>query len=230
VKTKPVSQSEYHHEFKGKLAQIASVLGLKMRKKMYQVFEQVYCHPTSVLDVGATCEQGVPEANFFEELFPFKNRITACGIEDASHLEKRYPGLKFIPLKLGQALPFQNQEFEVGFSNAVIEHVGGEPEREIFLREILRVSKKIFVTTPNKYFPFEVHTLTPIIHFLTPRLFHWMLDRGWISKFYSSKNLQPLGQKDLARLAKRLNLDFEIRRLYLFGFCSNLVLIAKSRN
>ena len=43
--------------------------------------------------------------------------------------------------------------FDVVFSNAVIEHVGGEEEQLRFVAEALRVGRRAFITTPNRLFP-----------------------------------------------------------------------------
>jgi hypothetical protein len=67
----------------------------------------------------------------------------------------------------GRFLPFGSASFEWVFSNAVIEHVGGWEDQLRFAQEIRRVaSRGYFVTTPNRYFPLESHTLLPFYQFL----------------------------------------------------------------
>ena len=69
----------------------------------------------------------------------------------------------------GCALPFKSASFDWVFSNAVIEHVGDWEKQKRFANEIRRVaSKGYFVTTPNKFFPIEPHTLLPFYQFLSP--------------------------------------------------------------
>ena len=46
------------------------------------------------------------------------------GTEDGSHLSLRYPGLSYRQVHPGDPLPFRDHEFDVVFSNAVLEHVG----------------------------------------------------------------------------------------------------------
>lgn len=65
-----------------------------------------------------------------------------------------------------QALPFGDGEFDVVFSNAVIEHVGGRERQRRLVSEALRVGRRIFLTTPNRLFPLEVHTRLPFVHWL----------------------------------------------------------------
>ena len=67
----------------------------------------------------------------------------------------------------GRNLPFDARSFDWVFSNAVIEHVGAWPQQQRFAREIRRVaSRGYFVTTPNKFFPIEPHTMLPLYQFL----------------------------------------------------------------
>jgi ubiquinone/menaquinone biosynthesis C-methylase UbiE len=67
----------------------------------------------------------------------------------------------------GRNLPFDARSFDWVFSNAVIEHVGPWSEQQRFANEIRRVtSRGYFVTTPNKFFPIEPHTMLPFYQFL----------------------------------------------------------------
>ena len=63
-------------------------------------------------------------------------------------------------------LPFGDGEFDIVHSNAVIEHVGGRRRQEAFVREAVRVGTRVFLTTPNRWFPLEVHTHLPFVHWL----------------------------------------------------------------
>jgi len=85
-------------------------------------------------------------------------------------MEKEYKGLKF---KQGNALstPFADNSFELVFSSAVIEHVGSLENQNQFIKELVRISKKyVFITTPNRYYPIEFHTILPIIHWLPKKI------------------------------------------------------------
>jgi SAM-dependent methyltransferase len=64
------------------------------------------------------------------------------------------------------ALPFPADSFDIVFSNAVIEHVGDRKRQETFVREASRVGRRVFLTTPNRWFPVEVHTRLPLVHWL----------------------------------------------------------------
>ena len=67
----------------------------------------------------------------------------------------------------GRNLPLRSRSFDWVFSNAVIEHVGPWAQQQRFANEIRRVaSRGYFVTTPNKFFPIEPHTMLPLYQFL----------------------------------------------------------------
>jgi SAM-dependent methyltransferase len=131
---------------------------------------------TTVLDVGAD-ELGFGEGggcgtlNFLEELYPWPERITALGLHDGSGFRARYPHIRYMQGD-ALALPFADGEFDIVFSNAVIEHVGGREEQRRFVSEAIRVGRRVFVTTPNRRFPVEVHTRVPFVHWLPDRLSH----------------------------------------------------------
>jgi len=77
---------------------------------------------------------------------------------------------------------FADRSFDWVFSNAVIEHVGGIEEQRKFASEISRVARcGYFVTTPNKFFPIEPHTLLPLYQFLPER---WQRKVVRISPYY----------------------------------------------
>ena len=123
-----------------------------------------------MLDVGADElafgeGRGCRTLNFFEELYPWPERITALGLQDGASFRAHYPHIRYVR---GDAcdLPFEEGEFDVVFSNAVIEHVGGRDRQRRFVSEALRVGRRLFVTTPNRLFPVEVHTHLPLVHWL----------------------------------------------------------------
>jgi hypothetical protein len=56
---------------------------------------------------------------------------------------------------------FKGDEFDVVFSNSVIEHVGKRQSQRRMADEIRRVGRRYFVQTPARSFPIEPHFLFP---------------------------------------------------------------------
>lgn len=157
---------------------LANAVSLRSRKRKLRLFlEELQPTPeTTVLDVGAD-ELGFGDAggcatlNFLEELYPWPERITALGLHDGARFRERYPRIRYVQGD-ACALPFADGEFDIVFSNAVLEHVGGRERQRRFVAEALRVGRRVFITTPNRRFPLEVHTRLPFVHWLPDRLAH----------------------------------------------------------
>ena len=154
---------------------LVDAVSLRSRRNKLRLFldEMRPTPTTTVLDVGADevgfgvdgGQSGCGTHNFFEELYPWPARITALGLHDGVGFRSHYPD---IPYVAGDAcaLPFADQAFDVVFSNAVIEHVGDVARQRQFVAEALRVGRRVFITTPNRWFPIEVHTRLPLVHWL----------------------------------------------------------------
>ena len=74
------------------------------------------------------------------------------GLHDGEAFRQRYPTVRYVQGD-ACALPFADGEFDLYFSNAVIEHVGGGERQRAFVAEALRVAPRVFITTPNRWFP-----------------------------------------------------------------------------
>jgi len=179
----------------------------------------------SIVDVGATADKKKDSSNFFEKTYPYPERITALSDQDASWMEETWPGLKFAQ---GDArnMPFDDGAFDLAFSSAVIEHVGSRDNQAAFIRECIRVTKKyVFITTPNRYYPIELHTVLPIIHWLPPRIFRGIL-RGIGKPFFASEdNLNLLSKKDIKAIMSTIQgVSYTIDTIRFLGFKSNILL------
>ena len=180
----------------------ASTLAWRARSAIYKRFvERLAPRPDdTVLDVGVTCDSLHGESNFFEQLYPYKQRITCVGTEDASDIEVAHPGVRFTQVVSGEPLPFPAKRFKIAFSNAVVEHVGSREHQRRFVREILRVSERFFVVVPNRWFAIEPHTGLPLIHYLPAPAFRGALRWSGHAFWAKEENLNLLGRADLAGL------------------------------
>jgi hypothetical protein len=61
---------------------------------------------------------------------------------------------------------YGNYQFDVVFSNSLIEHVGNSGDQQRMAGEVMRVGRCYFIQTPNRYFPIEPHFLLPGFQFL----------------------------------------------------------------
>ena len=180
-----------------------------------------------MLDLGVTPDSSLVESNFFEKLYPHPERITACSIEDASRLEQEFPGVRFVRIGKGP-LPFRDNEFDVLFCSAVLEHVGTRQEQALFLSEVTRVSRRAFLTTPNRWFPVDFHTMLPLIHWLPQRLHQRLLRLLGYDFLSCTENLNLLGCRDVrSLLPSHLQVRIHVNRL--FGMVSNLMVCIEKK-
>ena len=178
------------------LRRVASQVSLRSRERKLRLFlDLMGAGPDStVVDVGVTDAPfgGGSTDNFFEALYPWPERITAVGHTELDAFAAAFPAVRAVRAD-GRDLPFADGEFDLGFSTAVVEHVaGGRDGQRRFVHELCRVSRRVFVTTPNRWFPIEVHTLRPFVHWLPPG------PRGRLVPFEDV--LDPLGPKDFRSL------------------------------
>jgi SAM-dependent methyltransferase len=178
----------------------AARVSLRSReRKLRRFFELFEPGPeTTVVDVGVTDApfgDGSSD-NFFEAMYPWPERITAVGNTELDRFAAAFPSVAAVRAD-GRELPFADGAFDLGFSNAVIEHVaGGREGQRRFLAELCRVAGRVFVTTPNRWLPLDPHSLLPFVH--------WLPDGELRSRLLRARGfddvLDPLGPGELAAL------------------------------
>lgn len=201
-----------------------------MRRQMFKRFLAALA-PTpddTILDVGVTSDQTLEHSNYAVAWYPHKDRITAVGIDDASFLERKYPGVTFRQAN-GLDLPYPDDSFDYGHSSAVLEHVGSRANQARFIAELARVSRKgFFLTTPNRWFPIELHSVLPLVHWLPRPLFWSILRSTGRGSLADEAVLNLLGARDLDAAARQAGVaDFRVETVALGGWPSNLLLVHK---
>lgn len=115
-------------------------------------------------------------------------------------------------------------------SSAVLEPVGSRAARRNFLRERLRVARRAaFLTTPNRWFPVEFHSVLPLVHWLPAPTFRAILRRLGHHELAEERNLNLVGRRDLAALAEGLDATPRLDVIRLGGWPSNLLLTLERR-
>lgn len=184
--------------------QLAGAVARRSRAAKVEWLRQRIKPGSSVLVVGATVKKaGGPlgVGNMVERGIGEFANLQALVYEDGD------PQLD-CPVTVGdaRALPFDDASFDYVFSNAVIEHVGGPEGARRMLAESVRVARLgAFHTTPDRWFPVEVHTQLPLLHWL-PRRWQpgafarvgreWPLEHYWL-----------FGRRELAGLDGRFRVE-----------------------
>jgi hypothetical protein len=79
----------------------------------------------------------------------------------------------------GRKLPMKDRDFEVVYSNSVIEHVGSFEDQKAFADEMRRIGRKLWIQTPAYSCPIEPHYLGLFVHWI-PRRWRWPFIR-WVT-------------------------------------------------
>lgn len=180
---------------------IAGLVSGRSRRQKYSEFIATLkpLKTDSIVDVGVNDEEYSANDNYLEKHYPYPERITAVSQQSLDYFSARYPKVTAV-VGDGLKLPFPDRNFDIAFSNAVIEHVGGRDQQLRFVRELKRVAGRGYITTPNRHFPIEVHTRIPLLHLLLPkRLFDRFLTfigKGWAAGDY----MNLLSRRDLEAL------------------------------
>ncbi|PCI70850.1 MAG: hypothetical protein COB26_01935 [Piscirickettsiaceae bacterium] len=101
-----------------------------------------------------------------------------------------------------ELLPFKNESFDIVISNHVIEHVSNQ---QLHINEIIRSLKTggtLYLATPNRLWPYEVHYKLYLLHYLPQKLFIGALK--WLNKYEEDVDLLTI--KNVRTLLKQGNL------------------------
>lgn len=211
------------------LKRIAQKFSNYNRRRKYDLFCKTFspnAH-TKILDLGASEKEFQENANMLEKRYTYPENITVLGVDNYHEFHGRYPKVKTVTYRGGDThFPFGDKEFDICWSNAVLEHVGSKNTQRIFLEEIQRVSKSFFITTPNKYFPIEVHTRTLLLHFILPKnifdKYLSLLGKKWAT----GKYMNLLSLKDIKRLLHESGItQYKIVKNKLFFFTLDFIII-----
>lgn len=153
----------------------------KLRRGRFTLFRSLLAtvsKPCRILDVGGT-ESFWEQMNFTNE---DETEIVLLNLTALPVSGARFASVAGDARDMSQ---FRDREFDVVFSNSVIEHLGEFDQQLKMAGEIMRVGKRYFVQTPNRYFPIEPHFLFPYFQFLPvrARIFlvrHYSL--GWVDR------------------------------------------------
>jgi Methyltransferase domain len=180
----------------------------------------------NILDVGGT--------EIFWDIMQFKStphRITLLNLDIVPTRNSSYRSIAGDARHMPE---FKDKEFDIVFSNSVIEHVGSFADQQAMANEIRRVGIKYFLQTPSYLFPFEPHFLFPFFHWLPITLRTWLVSTfhlGWYGK-----NVQDWNEAKKVVTSIRLLKESELRILFpdavitkekFFGLTKSFILVRK---
>jgi Methyltransferase domain len=133
----------------------ASSISHRLRARRFEEFDRFACHGSGlrILDVGGTVAYW--EQRGWTGRSDVELTLLNLVAEPSEHAN--------VTSLAGdaRALPFDDNSFDIAFSNSVIEHVGDHADQKRMADEIRRVAARYWVQTPNYWFPLEPHYLVP---------------------------------------------------------------------
>jgi SAM-dependent methyltransferase len=205
---------------------IASKISAYNRRRKWEIFLRELRPSASaeILDIGFSDREYSAVDNFLEKNYQQPEKITAIGIDRPDEFRRRYPLVKARQYD-GRRIPFGDKQFDIGWSNAVIEHVGGRQRQVEFLKELKRVGRRCFVTTPNRWFPVEIHSRVPLLHYLPKNIFDLFL-RLIGKKWATGDYLNLLSYRRLKKILAAADIsDYRIIKNKLLGFTLDFIII-----
>jgi hypothetical protein len=149
-------------------------IGTSLRRKRWEVFRQRFrdIEKMRVLDLGGTVKHW--------ETSPIrpKSVVVVNLLPESSDID-------WITAVQGDACEppplVREAEFDLVYSNSLIEHLGGHARRCHFASVVHAIASHHWVQTPYRYFPIEPHWLFPGLQFLPQRARAWAIRRWPLS-------------------------------------------------
>ena len=137
-------------------------LASRLRQKRFALFNSLIkplFRLLRILDVGGT-------QVFWERVGFLEQPDVEIVLLNVSLIKVTHPNVRSVIGDARTMPQFEDKEFDIVFSNSVIEHVGDYEQQRQMADEVRRVGKRYFVQTPNRFFPIEPHFLFPFFQFL----------------------------------------------------------------
>ena len=211
---------------------VGSIFRMKRIALLLEMIESVFKEhaAVSILDVGGTQTYwNIVPMQLLEE---HNVRITIVNLPGQAMPEDHDPFF-FIAADGCDLSDFEDKSFHIGHSNSVLEHVGDWGRMVLFANELSRVSQRLFVQTPNYWFPIEPHCMTPFFHWLPKPIQVWLVLHFQLGHWEKASTVkQAVGIVESARMLDRamfqaLFKDAEILTERILGFPKSFIAFKK---
>lgn len=156
-------------------------LAYRLRRRRFALTERILDSlpkPARVLDVGGT-------ENYWKMMGKLGDPSLDLTILNMNPKHAAVDNVRFIAGDARDLSSIGDGEYDLAFSNSVIEHVGGWADQLRMASEVRRVGKAYCVQTPNHRFPVEPHFVFPCFQYLPIPARVWLVRRfrlGWFPR------------------------------------------------
>ena len=183
----------------------------------------------NLLDIGTTEDSSARSSNIFCKMLD-KIKIHKS-ISNQKIKNKRFK----LCIKKSITSKFSKEAInafksDLVISSATIEHVGSFTNQVSKVENMISLSKKyIVLSTPNRFYPIELHTKLPLLHWLPKNYFRKVLLLLNMGYFADEKNLNLLDKSELKKILNIFSqkIDYKIYNIRFLGFVSNFLVICK---
>lgn len=151
-------------------------VGGRARARRWETFHQVFpeIEKMKVLDLGGT-------AAFWQTVPTRPAHVTLVNLQvDGRTAGEGFTSLSGDACRASEVLAENgvDPDFDVVFSNSLIEHVGGHSKRSDLAHQVRSLAPRHWVQTPYRYFPVEPHWVFPGMQFM-PAAARVQIDLRW---------------------------------------------------
>lgn len=185
-----------------------------------------------ILDVGTTEDENFKSSNFIIKKIKNKKIILKS-------ISNQNIKLKIFDYKLKHSITkdldkkkIMRMSSDLIVSNATIEHVGSRKKQIQMIKNIIKLTKKVFIIiTPNRYYPIDFHSKIPLIHWFPKKIHRWILKKIGMKDLSKEKNLNILSIKDIESMMRLFNknIDYKISYIKLLMIPSNIIIFGKKK-
>jgi ubiquinone/menaquinone biosynthesis C-methylase UbiE len=186
----------------------------EQRKKRFEFFME-YCSelkkPLKILDIGGS--------DYYWKNFDFVDNENYSILILNSEFQQTggFRNISFVKGDAKNLGHINDNEYDLVFSNSMIEHLCTFEEQKKLGEEIRRIGKKYFIQTPNYYFPLEPHFLFPFFQFLSVDMKTKLISNynlGWFEKQEDSFKAKELAESIRLLTEKELKEIFKGCKIY----------------
>jgi hypothetical protein len=185
---------------------------------------------STILDVGTTSDERLQSSNIILRTLAADKEVTV--LSDQSPEGLKMIGFNFSNWIIGDITQpiFFEKTFELVICSATLEHVGNFSSKIQAIENLISLSEGyILITIPNRWYPVELHSKIPLVHWLPNSIWRAIYRKMGQEELSQLQNLDFISRKQILRVIKSYSPKSKVRvaKIRTFGFISNYVFLVE---